>query len=341
MNKFKELIERIKGNNKTVKNIFISFFALVLIAGILLTTYRSSLYIDAGDAHPNNSNVSSVGFVLEAEDKVIISLMPSKFRYTEDTPLPEQGIIITDKDGKNTQMITQEYGSSLAYSNGWLFFANIFDSNKLYKVKLDGSEKQLALDKSVDNLIAEEDWLYFHDSLNFKIGRISVNDTTKVENLIDEVYVTDVNISGDRLYYINGTSTREIWSAKKDGSDIRKMADIGDGYNLVVHGGYMYYIGDGNLNRIKINSDNPEIVIADSEVSKYVVTDDCIWFLSGANRYIFKYDFESNTSEVTAVSDCYEVGIAFGTAYGIGYDLIFQVTEEGYNQFGRYSSLNN
>lgn len=336
MNTTQEIATTKKINKKAI---IISAVALIVILAAALGIYRSATYIDPGEAHKNNSNVSSIGFVIEAEDRIVMSLLYSTFSYSEDAPLPEQGIISTDKNGKDVKILTREYGSSLAYGNGWLYFANVFDQGKLYKVKLDGSEKQLVSDIKADNLICDGDWLYYHNSIEYTIERLNVN-SGNTEVLAEKVYVTDINISGDRLYFINGNEVRTVYSMKKDGGNLRETAKIGNGYNLIVNGGYMYYLENGNIYRIKINSKKPEEVITDADISKFVMDDNNIWYLGGKTRYIFRYNLKTKETKQTPVGDCTEIGIANGKAYGIGYDFVFETTIDSSKAYGRYSSLN-
>ncbi|OIJ20560.1 hypothetical protein BKP45_08730 [Anaerobacillus alkalidiazotrophicus] len=105
-------------------------------------------------------------------------------------------------------------GGNVEYSNGWLYFANIFDDNRLYKMTVEGNEVTKLTEEAVSNIhvINNETIYYVTTEMDFgsyrsgnSIRRMSISG--EAEEILFEGYVSLMHVYGDELVFLHGESS--------------------------------------------------------------------------------------------------------------------------------------
>ena len=57
----------------------------------------------------------------------------------------------------------------------WIYYSNISDDNKIYRIKTNGTERQLFLDEAVNDLWTDGDWIFYTTSVVGDLLRIKAD----------------------------------------------------------------------------------------------------------------------------------------------------------------------
>jgi len=147
----------------------------------------------------------------------------------------EQSRITAQMEQIKDNKINTTHCGTLTVEGGWIYFIPDIGYGNLYKMKLDGSERQKLVDKNIDEFVLYEGRIYYpwrdYDEDENKYGDSYISSIDKDggdERQITQVqyaYFHYLNVAGDRIYYINyfyGESyERNIHSVALDGSDRR------------------------------------------------------------------------------------------------------------------------
>lgn len=257
-------------------------------------------------------------------------------------------------------------GGLVAQKGDWIYFSNTNASEKLYKMKTDGTGKTKLSDDRSHNINVVGDWVYY--STDKTIYKIKTDGTQKTEiitpvwgiyntvNVVgDWIYFSDlfsfykikadgtqkfsfgidVNdsiVEGDWIYYTSGSSG--LYKMKTDGSGKTQLSDDNCHYINVV-GSWIYYSNASVFDYIyKIKTDGTQKIQVNNCISSYVnVVDDWIYYVdeshSGSKSRIYKIktDGSQETKLNTYISK--NLNIAGDWIYYTGY-TIYDFTERLY-----------
>ncbi|MBQ6568872.1 MAG: DUF5050 domain-containing protein, partial [Clostridia bacterium] len=193
-------------------------------------------------------------------------------------------------------------------------------------------------DFPVSNIFARKDKVFFHNDRDFTIEYITA-DMSAARTIAKDVYGTEMNISGERLYYLSGETVRSVCSVKLDGSDAKTHIDIGGGHSFMITKKGCFIIIEGNLYRLDLAAKKYKLI--KENVKSFNIDGDTLYFVSPDDKYLYKCPL-SNTDAVTKTSvyDCNSVGIANGQVFTPAYDVIYRLEDGGYATYGRYKSIN-
>ncbi len=202
--------------------------------------------------------------------------------------------------GKGGNTVGNSCANSLCHGNvtsqgDWIYLVDHGGDHDLYRVKKDGSEKQLVTSGSVTSINVVDEWIYFHRESGTKgLYRIRLDGTGEtllatgtyywVQVSGDKIYYapfsqngplyrmntdgseprqiggtecSNVNISGDTVYYLN-TVDRFIYKMRTDGSGKQLVSDeVRNPSNLTLLDGYLYVTG--NYSIYKVNPKNGSV----------------------------------------------------------------------------------
>lgn len=229
--------------------------------------------------------------ILNNVDKFVISDNHIYYINHED-----KCIYKADMDGKNIGKITSDTTKSLNIANGWIYYANTSDNNKLYKITTDGKDKSKVADIKSDYLIniAGGKLFYVETNTKFETYIMNKDGSAKSKSLIDNaasftsedneyyyvntedssIYKTDsygnniinlnqmttqnIQISNGWIYYSNSNDNNKLYKMKTDGSSNTKVSDSSSG-DFKLSGEYLYYVNVSDNNHIyKIKTDGTE-----------------------------------------------------------------------------------
>lgn len=189
-----------------------------------------------------------------------------------------------------------------ATKDNWIYYSNLSEGGKLYKVKTDGTGRVgLNSDNSMYiNVVG--DWIYYS---NFDDGKkiYKVKTDGSGRQRINSNPSEFLNVAGGWIYYMNIADGKKIYKIRTDGSEHTKINNSFSAYLNVV-GDWIYYENVDDNNRIyKIRTDGSQqtrlkVIYA---VESLNVSGDWIYFIVRDNRLIFKTDI--NEMGFTRVND--------------------------------------
>ncbi len=158
----------------------------------------------------------------------------------------------------NTNSNLRQWGR-VAQQGEWIYYANTNYDYDLYRMRLDGSEKQILALGTVGQINVVGEWVYYSDQGegNEFIGRGTYKvclDGTKKTMLLPSC-VSWMKVVGDEIYYVsNAYSSGDICKMKTDGSKKEVIVE-GKCGNVNLVDGWLYYKLDGENSVYKIRTD--------------------------------------------------------------------------------------
>jgi N-acetylmuramoyl-L-alanine amidase len=181
-------------------------------------------------------------------------------------------------DGSGHTILNKEYMDSLNIVGNWIYYKNS-DDGKVYKIKVNGSNKSKIVDDVVGQVIVYKGYIYYSDGN--AIYRTKLDGSEKVTIISDpSINYLEINISNDYIYYTGADGS--LYKVKTDGSSKSRVVnintlDIENAYRASISlpnivGDWIYYTCDicsyqyelsTNLYRVKI--DGSENTLLDSK----------------------------------------------------------------------------
>lgn len=174
----------------------------------------------------------------------------------------------------------------VAVQNDWIYYSNVGNDYSLYKMRTDGSERQLLTDGPVTAINVVGDWIYYNDDSSpglFKI-KIDGSDKTRLSSDINYwVYVAD-----GYIYYAESSWSGNIFRMKTDGTGKEKVCDDDCSHANVV-GDWIYYINRDDRMTYKIRTDGTERTMLPKRFSgSELVVDGSAAFCSNGSYDLYK-----------------------------------------------------
>lgn len=78
-------------------------------------------------------------------------------------------------DGSQNRQICEDDTYQFVIMDDWIYYSNISDDNKIYRIKTNGTERQLFLDEAVNDLWTDGDWIFYTTSVVGDLLRIKAD----------------------------------------------------------------------------------------------------------------------------------------------------------------------
>ncbi len=254
--------------------------------------------------HPGNT--ANDGLFAEWRDGVVIFANPNDdFRLYR-----------LNRDGK-AKKISDDTVYYLNVIGDWIYFSDVQQEGKLFRIRPDGTEKTLVCQDDCWWTNARDGWLYFNgDSAN--LHRVSL-DGKQYQKLTEEK-VTWVNIGEDGwVYVILSRENERICKFKLDGSGKTYLTEEMTRF-LVYDSGWLYYINQSDGNTIyKISTDGSGRTKLTAGAADFInVRDGWVYYSNiqqGGALYKMKTDGSQNTRLTS--DNAYYINICGGYIYYI------------------------
>lgn len=161
-------------------------------------------------------------------------------------------------DGEDVTELT--WGLSfIGLYDDWIFVDMM---NTLQKFKIDGTEK-IDLNEDISEIIIVDDWLYYSNySDDGKIYRMKVNGSEKIK--ISDAQGYSFNAYKGWLYYTNYSDDRKIYKMRLDGTENIKLSDEAGEYINIAGDWVFYKIyggpNDGKLCRMRLDGSDWQLM---------------------------------------------------------------------------------
>ncbi|WP_432664426.1 DUF5050 domain-containing protein [Wukongibacter baidiensis] len=250
--------------------------------------------------------------------RVTNSINIKTFRYSNDSvyfidECRDNYLYGIDENSSNISLLSNEKMRHITITDDWIFYTNPIDSNKLYKVKKDGTKKtKITNDNLPIGFMIDGDWIYYtnHGERGRKY-KIKVDGSNR--SIIKNEPIFSLSVNKGWIYFVKGDSDRDgtIHKMKADGSNEKKLGNdlvptIGiNGIQIIDD--WIYYINksdNGNLYRMKIDGSD-RTKITDRFVSGMIIIDDWIYYYQKeADDFDFNtYKIRTNGKDETKIDD--------------------------------------
>ncbi|WBW99118.1 DUF5050 domain-containing protein [Oceanirhabdus sp. W0125-5] len=137
-------------------------------------------------------------------------------------------------------------GEVIYIDGDWVYYKNIYDEKKIYKIREDGSGRARVSDKEIIIYEIKDGCIYFAygSAPNIGVSKSLYKMTTDGKDIIklnDDYTFWDYQFSGEWIYYINPDD--RISKMKTDGTEKTLLGD-GDVREMKIDDGWIYFIND-------------------------------------------------------------------------------------------------
>lgn len=149
----------------------------------------------------------------------------------------------------NTNANSRNRGIAAAQGN-WIYYSNMRYNYYLYKMRLDGTEKQILTKDNVCSVNVVGEWVYYtNESDASSLYKIRIDGSKRTKINSDVSY--SLHVVNEWVYYV---SKDTIYKIKTDGSEKTFLcSDVC--MNINVEGNWIYYINNNNSRMYKISTD--------------------------------------------------------------------------------------
>jgi len=129
----------------------------------------------------------------------------------------------TDGSG-HTILNKQDVMDSLNIVGNWIYYKNS-DDGKVYKIKVDSSNRSKIVDNMVSQVIVYKGYIYYSVSGEIYRTKLDGSEKVSIARGDSDVDYRDINISNDYIYYVGGIDG-SLYKVKTDGSNKSRVVNI-------------------------------------------------------------------------------------------------------------------
>ena len=227
-------------------------------------------YIESGSKEKSLYRIKSNG----QDKKVLVKESVCGINIFEDTlyyVISENGMLyFSALDGSGAKLLMKERASGIHIAGGWLYFANIGEFNRPYRIRLDGTGLEKAYRPNLvksdlkgdgfaqgigshnaninSRFVRSTDWIYFSlDSYQGEIRKMLRNGNS--HNTVAKVPGSGLNLVGHWLYFIDSSLYDSLARVRVDGKSYETILDV-TASELLVKDQWMYFINASDEERI-------------------------------------------------------------------------------------------
>jgi hypothetical protein len=221
------------------------------------------------------------------------------FKYKRDKDeILEYSIKKMRLDGTDCQKACTAGSDSYFLDDYWIYYTDYFDEQKMYRVKIDGSESERIVGDNIGtlfcvvwnkiyyrtntefcqmkfdgtervvldwieswNFVVVEDWIYYKNRKDYgSLYKIKTDGTMKQK--LNDHPSENMNVSGEWIYYNSTTEENHLYRIRLDGTQNERINED-DTFGHCIAGDWIYYLiitEDFSMYRIRIDGSNREKV---------------------------------------------------------------------------------
>lgn len=182
-------------------------------------------------------------------------------------------------DGTGSTILFTDDAGFITILGDWIYYINVNDDCKIYKVRFCGLDKTEVTNDPVTNLdgrlfVAPDGWIYYSNKNDdYKLYKIKTDGTGRMKICDDPA--CSINVDGDWIYYISGYYT--ISKIKTDGSNKSFVSNITQYTTIKILDGWIYLDNNYSLSKMKTDGSN-STKICNLQPIKINILNDWIYF---------------------------------------------------------------
>ncbi|NLT58825.1 MAG: DUF5050 domain-containing protein [Clostridiales bacterium] len=251
----------------------------------------------------NGNNLSNGGTVVFAGNNTYYSnLNKSGFLYSQS-----DGLLVEDK------------ASYLNLSGGFIYYVNGSDGNRVYRVRVDGTERERVLSAVSGPLLLANDRLIFQNRSEDSSLYSATLSGGSLQRITPDLATSIAVYEGD-VYYRNDSKGGALYRSSLDGIDHSELVGGACG-GITVDGGYVYYISageDGRIYRVPTGGGTPEAVTGAS-ASEFVLAGGNLYFRDAAQGGIYRCSTSGGSATRLTTVDGAKLNVSGSTLYFVNY----------------------
>lgn len=281
-------------------------------------------------------NIINDGFVSK-QDNLLIYM---KYNDSKIPLFNHNDIMIKQEDGKNEVKLTSKSFGDINVMKEWIYYTvmPISDIPMLYRVKLDGTEKE-RLVKGAEYVQVKNDGIYYYDTIKNGIYKMNLDGTNTVQIYSPKQEVTmNFFVDREQIYFYKPTdefgAEGNLYKMSQNGENIKKVNDEVS-YSQIISDAdekYLYYIDvDEHLYKIDKQT-GKEIKITDQKVSSVIGDEHWIYYSNPGNHYyLYKMKKNGEQNQLLIDQEVSDLNVIDNRIYYKieGNEDVFQVKTDG------------
>lgn len=193
------------------------------------------------------------------------------------------------KDGTQRTKLNDDNSFYVNLRDDWIYYQNASNGRFLYKIKTDGTERTQLNDNYTSYIAAVDGWIYYQNETCGSVLYKIKEDGSQNTKLNDDVSVY-LNVDNGWIFYTNRSDNQSLYKIKEDGSQRTKIYS-GSTFHLNIDNGYIYSSDNKSKNFFRIKEDGTDKKMLNTDPS--IKIDE----FNFAGNYIF-YDEDVNENPV-------------------------------------------
>jgi hypothetical protein len=182
--------------------------------------------------------------------------------------------------------------------NGWIYYLDANDRSKLYRMDLNGRNREHLNNIRTTSFDVKDSWVYYVDRNDndhmYKLNTLD-NSITK----LNEERTGFITVVDDWIYYQNRDDNSSIYRMRIDGTEKTQINyNRSTVFNFV--GDWIYYknLETGTLYRVKIDGTENEEILSDEIGFHFNIVDDWIFYMNASdNDYMYRIKIDGTERE--------------------------------------------
>lgn len=208
-----------KADAKQAKRLsLIAYAALAVVVvltavAITVVAVQSSTWDDRGNLIGNNG---SYGIAVPVGDDLY---------YAND------GILCMEKGATEPRKLTADNAMYLSHKDGYLYYSNVSDKGRLYRIRTDGSGKEKLNDLRTESIEIVGNQFFYATTIlggetdTSQVGIYKFDPKTKESKRLNSVHADHLAWLKGRLYFTDRDAGYTLCSVRGDGSDQQTLVD--------------------------------------------------------------------------------------------------------------------
>ncbi len=138
----------------------------------------------------------------------------------------------------------------------WVYYSNINVDGYLYRMRNDGSDRQLLTKGIITQINVIGEWIYYYDSYGVTRGIYKIKTDGTCKTQIFHLSVSWMMVIDDIIYYVPYSDGDTLCKMKTDGTEITELLDSNvQTPSISIIGDWIYYINKSSSRPYKLRTD--------------------------------------------------------------------------------------